>query len=303
MAQKTVLILRPPAPFRLDLTVWVLRRLPTNVMDRWDDSTYTRAAVFEDTVFQVHVRQKGPADRPELEVSLSGARSSASRVSFVTRFLERILGLGVDLGPFYERALHDPELGPVAGRFLGFRPPRFPSAFEAAVNGISCQQLSLHVGIQLLNRLCERYGPESGGCYAFPRPQDLASVKIDELKRLGYSSRKAEYILHIARGGADGKMDLDRLASQDDERVMETLLKIPGVGSWTAEYIMLRGLGRLNSLPAGDVGLQNNLKRRLALNHRPDAPEVRKRLSKWAPYMGLMYFYFLLDYLCERGML
>lgn len=295
------MILHASPPFRLDLTVWVLRRLAANAMDRWDGRTYARVLAYGNTALRVQVRQSGPVERPALEVIIEGGRSSEARNSYVTSVLEKLLGLHVDLSAFYRKALRDKEFGPIAKRFMGFRPPRFSSVFEAAVNGISCQQLSLNVGIQLLNRLSERYGRALGDHHSFPQPEDLASAGAEELQSLGYSSRKAEYILSISRAVSEGRLDPEGLAALEDQKALDTLLEIHGVGRWTAEYILLRGLGRLNVLPAGDAGIQNKLQRRLGLDHRPGADEVRSMLSRWKPYTGLMYFYFILDYLQERS--
>jgi DNA-3-methyladenine glycosylase II len=294
------LILKTYPPFHLGLTVRVLRRLPVNAIDRWDGATYTRVLPYGNTAFQVHVRQRR-VGQPTLEVVVNGAPASAARNLYVTSMLEKLLGLKVELSSFYRKALRDKEFGPTARRFAGFRPPRFPSVFEAAINGISCQQLSLRVGISLLNKLSEQHGVATGGHHAFPRPEDLANAGSGKLKRLGYSSQKEQYILTISRAVSEGRLDLDGLAALNDHEAMEALLKIHGIGRWTAEYILLRGLGRLNVIPAGDIGIRNNLQRRLGLDHRPDADEVRSMLSRWHPYTGLMYFYFLLDYLQERS--
>lgn len=303
MAQTITMTLHPSPPFRLDLTVWVLRRLPINAMDRWDGTIYSRVLPYRDTAIQVQVRQKGTVDQPSLEVVTTGARAGPARNSYVTSVLEKLLGLNIDLSAFYGKALRDKDFEPTAKQFMGFRPPRFPSAFEAAINGISCQQLSLSVGINLLNKISRRYGVAIGDHHAFPRPEDLARAGPGELKSLGYSTGKTEYILSISGAISEGRLDLEGLSALDDEEALETLLRIHGVGRWTAEYILLRGLGRLNVIPAGDRGIQNKLQRRLGLDQRPDADEVRSMLSRWRPYTGLMYFYFLLDYLQERSML
>ena len=92
--------------------------------------------------------QSGRVDAPRLYVETTCG--AAHRL--VRQTLDRVLGLGIDLAPFYRLAAREPRLDALAGRFHGMRPPRFPTIFEALVNGIACQQLSLEAGLSLLDR-------------------------------------------------------------------------------------------------------------------------------------------------------
>jgi len=103
-----------------------------------------------------------------------------------------MLGLDRDLRPFYALARDDDVIGPLVRKFMGVKPPRFPTIFEALLNAIACQQVSLDVGILLLGRLTEKFGPAfDTGDHAFPRPESLASVPVDEVKKLGFTYQKA----------------------------------------------------------------------------------------------------------------
>ncbi len=290
------------APFRLDLTVWALRRLPTNQMDRWDGRIYQRVHVLEDRPFAVAVAQRGPPEAPELRVSTPG-RTSPRHEAVLRGVLDRTLGLTVDLGPFYRLAAADKRLSPLVARFSGLKPPRLPSVFEAMANAFACQQLSLNVGITLLNRLCASYGLSVGDQNAFPRPQDLVAARPADLRRLGYSGRKSESILWTARRISAGEEDLEAVADLDDAQAVARLAAHPGVGRWSAQYVMLRGLGRLNVIPVDDVGIQNKLQQWLRLKERPDAEGVSRRLARWRPYGGMLYFRLLLEHLSREGIL
>ncbi|MDE3050328.1 MAG: hypothetical protein KGJ48_10550 [Nitrospirota bacterium] len=112
--------LRPSLPFRLDLTVWALRRRPSNGIDRWDGATYSRVLVVGDQPLLVALRQQGAG----LEVTLTGRRVSTSAQSHVTAVLERLLGLRRDLHEFYVCAAYDARLNGLARRFFGLKPPR-----------------------------------------------------------------------------------------------------------------------------------------------------------------------------------
>ncbi len=293
--------LYPVPPFRLDLTVWVLRRLPINAMDRWDGQRYQRTLILEDDPIRVTITQTAPPPTPVLDIALEGPHVSRHDEAAIRAFLEKMLGLTIDLTDFYQRAAADPRLAALIGRFHGVKPPRLPSVFEALVNGIACQQLSLTVGITLLNRLCAAYGLAVDEQHAFPRPDDLCDATVPDLRALGYSTRKAENILGLAQALVQGELDLEALNAVDDATAVARLLELPGVGRWTAQYVLLRGLGRLDMFPADDVGSQAKLQRWLGLESRPDYAGMHQILDRWAPYRGLLYFYLLLDQLTRTG--
>lgn len=154
----SLLEIEPGAPFRLDLTTWALRRRPQNVIDRWDASTYCRVVWANGGSVALSVTQKGAADVPRLSVVLAGRPIDRSAELLARSALDRLRGLTVDLSVFATKAAQDPLLGPLAGRLRGLRPPRVPTVFEALVNGVACQQLSLAVGIHLLNRVAADRG-------------------------------------------------------------------------------------------------------------------------------------------------
>ncbi len=107
--------------------------------------------------------------------------------------LDRLLGLRVDLSDSYRVARRDVRLRALAERFRGLTPPRFPSVFESLINAFACQQLSLEVGLELLNRLAAlshahvQAHSERGTHYAFPDPFDLARLSPSRLRPLGFS--------------------------------------------------------------------------------------------------------------------
>jgi DNA-3-methyladenine glycosylase II len=246
--------------------------------------------------------QIGQSHAPRLAVKFgSGIPKDLARAT-----LDRLLGLSVDLSAFAEMAAGDSLLGPLAARMQGLKPPRFPTVFEALVNAVACQQLSLAVGIQLLNRLADDHGraasDELDGPRAFPDPERLAGLRPDELKHHGFSLTKARSIVEAARAIVDGDLDLEALEQLDDAAVIERLTRLHGIGRWSAEYVLLRGLGRLNIFPGDDVGAHNKLKRLFQIETRLDYEAVRQLVARWDPYAGLVYFHLLLDSLATTGL-
>jgi DNA-3-methyladenine glycosylase II len=299
--------LDPVAPFRLDLSAWALRRRPENAVDRWDGVHYQRTLIVAERPVAVTVTQVGLPDQPRLHATATGTWLVPRLESPLRATLERLLGLRRDLAAFYQFAAADPLLGPLVARFRGMKPPRFPTVFEALVNGIACQQITLIQGINLLNRLAERYGAtangEDGAAHAFPEPADLAKLEPARLRSLGFSHQKAEAIIMLAHALAEGQLDMEELADMDDAGALERLRALRGVGRWTAEYVLLRGLGRLHMFPGDDVGARNHLQRWLHLEGPLTYAGVRQYLTRWQEYGGLIYFHLLLDRLAQEGYL
>lgn len=299
------LLIRPVAPFRLDLTVWALRRRARNAIDRWDGTTYRRVVIIEGGPVEIAVRQGGSPAEPRLIVtSVPPPRTSAGRRR-VRSIVDCLLGPHIDLAEWYRLAERHPRLRILAERFRGVKPPRFPSVFESVVNAFACQQLSLEVGLELLNRLavvCDvRRGSATDGHYAFPSPRDVAVGRPAKYQAIGFSRQKVRAVLTLARAIERRDVDLDTLSSKDDATVCAELLALRGVGRWSAEYVMLRGLGRLHVFPGDDVGAQKGLARWLGRSAPLDYAGVRKAVAPWRPYAGLVYFHLLLDGLSKAG--
>lgn len=295
-----------PAPFRLDFTVWALRRRAHNEMDRIDDGAWKRVLVAAGKAVEISVTQPGGADGTSLNVTFAGRGSLCNDAveNEIRRIVCRCLGLPVDLENFYRLADRDERLTNLAGRFRGMRPPQFPTVFESLVNAIACQQLSLTVGIHLLNRLSERFGPATpgrGNGTGFPVAETLADVDPDILRSLGFSGSKARAICGLARRVESGELDLEGLHAGGEDDAREVLMAIGGVGRWSTEYALLRGLGRLHVLPGDDVGARNNLRRRYGLEESAGYDEVAELSREWWPYGGVVYFHLLLDALARSG--
>jgi DNA-3-methyladenine glycosylase II len=299
--------LEPVPPFRLDLTVWTLRRRPDNAVDRWDGQTYRRVLPLAAGTVEVAVTQVGPPEAPPLRVSVEGRPPRSAVKTAVASALDRLLGLHIDLTAFYRFATRQGRLGQLARRFRGMKPPRFATVFEGVVNAIACQQVTLTLGIRLLNRLAANYGPGLPGCgeaaHAFPRPEDLAGLRPQELRLLGFSRQKGQAMIDLARSATEGRCCLDGLAELPDKEAVLRLRGLRGVGRWTAEYVLLRGLGRTNVFPGDDVGGRNNLQRWLHLAGPLDYEGVRRALARWHRFGGLIYLHLLLDRLEQAGYL
>jgi DNA-3-methyladenine glycosylase II len=218
-----------------------------------------------------------------------------------------LLGTRVDLRDWYRIAEGDPRLEPLADQFRGMKPPRLLTVFETLVNAFACQQLSLTVGLELLNRLavvCDvRRGTGARSRYGFPSPDDVVRHDAADYRAIGFSRQKIDSLLTLAQGIHAGRIAVEGLARYNDAEACARLCELRGVGRWTAEYALLRGLGRLHVFPGDDVGAQKSLARWLGRRATLGYAGVSKAVEKWQPYAGMVYFHLLLDGLSKGGVL
>ncbi|MHB0859090.1 MAG: DNA-3-methyladenine glycosylase family protein [Anaerolineae bacterium] len=290
--------LDPVAPYRLDLTVWTLRRRDNNRMDLWDGGTYRRTLLVRGNPVTVAVAQTAEGLAPVLEVAVPGLSYTPGLASDLTIALSWMLGVDLDLEPFYSYADGDPELGALTAPFRGFRPARFPTLYEALVNAIACQQISLVVGLAMLNRLCEAVGERpdapAEAPAAFPEPERVLSLAEQDLRGLGFSGAKARSLLEVSDAVCQRQLRLEELGDLPDAEVAARLRALRGIGPWSADYVLLRGLGRTHVFPRADAGARGNLQRMLGRQTLPES---------WQPFGGLVYFHLLLRRVAEAGWL
>jgi DNA-3-methyladenine glycosylase II len=201
--------------------------------------------------------------------------------------LRKLLGLDFDLAGFYAWAGADSTLAPLVARFAGFRPALAPDPFEALVTSITAQQVSLHSALAIRNRLIRRFGEQVGLGWAFPTRERLAAADERELVAAGFSRRKAEYVVGLARSD----LELDALAGLPDDEVKSRLVALRGLGEWTADWFLARHLGRPRAWPAGDLAL------RKAVSAFYGDVDVRAAGARFDPFQNLTAHYLLATFL------
>ncbi|QBR85316.1 DNA-3-methyladenine glycosylase 2 family protein [Legionella israelensis] len=298
--------LHPIAPYRLDYTVFTLRRRSKNSVDCWDGQNYTRVFNLDNKPIRVKVKQTNSLNNPELLVSLDEPLHPVVQEK-IKHLIEMMLGLNRDLADFYKMAKDDARLSPLVFQFMGVKPPRFPSLFEALINAISCQQISLDAGLHIQNRLVQHVGIKMNYknqvLNAFPTAEDVSYCSVAELRKIGYSTHKSETIIRLASTLKEEQFSFNCLEEKPNDEVIEWLCQFKGIGRWTAEYVLLRGLGRIEIFPSDDIGAQNNLQKLFHLEKKLDYKKTSEITALWYPYAGLVYFHLLLHKLDEKGAL
>ncbi len=298
MARERIIVRRlvPERPYSLPLTAERYARFP-EVVDRFDGTTYRRFLPVGRSGVLLEVTQSGSPDRAVLAIGLSGreAGSPGARAA-ADRIVGRALGAAQPVRPFYRAFAGDGVIGAAIRDFRGLRAAGVPSLWEALVTAILAQQVNLLFAYDIRRDLAETFGRRArfGGVtyFAFPRPGALSAETVRTMRRFRLSDTKAKAILGLAEAFDRGALDEADLEIHDDETAIERLTEFHGVGRWTAEIALLRGLGRADIFPAGDLGVVKYLAQGL-LGRREKAKEeaMRRFAARWRPWRSLALVY------------
>jgi 3-methyladenine DNA glycosylase/8-oxoguanine DNA glycosylase len=198
----------------------------------------------------------------------------------------KLLGAEFDVAGF-EPA--DPVLARVAARLHGLRPALAPDPFEMLVGAITAQQISLKAASAIRSRFVVLFGAPAEHAHAFPTREAVAPASPDELTALGFSRSKARSVVELARA----ELDLGALAALPDEEVKAVLLRLPGIGEWTADWFLARHLARPRAWPAGDLALRYAVSSFYGDGRVLTIPETRELGRRFEPFQNLTAHYLL----------
>lgn len=205
-----------------------------------------------------------------------------------------------DIGPFYRKALPDPVMNRIVHRFYGLKPTSPPTIFEMIVIAITEQQISLAAAATLRGRIVKRFGGKivyDGQTYhCFPSARTLASCSLEELRTLSIPPRKASCIIEVAQIQETGRFDFEKLGCLPKNEAIEALVRINGIGPWSAEYILARGVGLLDTYPKNDFSVRRAVSHFYGSGRLLDSTRVDRILSKWHPLERYAEYYLLVAY-------
>jgi DNA-3-methyladenine glycosylase II len=264
------------------------------------DGTFWQVIRVNNRLVLVVVESTGTVDRPQLSVELLSDRDiSADDELGAEKTIHSLLNLDLDLKPFYRLAQGDPVLSGIVKILRGLKSPLTSTPFEALVDSIIEQQISLIVAHSLQRKVIKSFGDclkvKAGSYYAFPTPERLSLASIEDLRGCGLSLRKAEFIREISGLITQGKLTLDKYKDyQDLPAAIRELDEIRGIGVWTAEMTLIRGLGKLDAFPADDLGLRRIISHYYFQGRKISAEEARDIALKWGPWKALASFYLVI---------
>jgi DNA-3-methyladenine glycosylase II len=273
----------------------VLRRFSTNLVDvTRPDGTYLRALSGFAGPAIVAVRQTGPT---ELAVRVDCVPGDEERCFTL---VPRMLGTERRVPTFDRGAATIPWLRDLAKRMRGVKPPRYATLWEACVNAIVFQVLSLDAASAILRRTILAVGEpiERAGValHAFPTIEALAGAPEAALRAAGLSAGKIATLRRVGEALQTGALDEVMLEERPSSEASKLLCSIKGIGPWTAAVILLRGIGRLDVFPANDSGAARAF--RSLAGEAVDVPDVLARLGD---ERGMLYFHLLLARLERTG--
>ncbi len=280
------LTLTPHPPFNFPLILETLLASPGSVLEVLTASEYRRALQIDGTPVLVTVRAADGQAQPTLSLAVTAERVDEATAALVADAFARIFVAGLDTSPI--DALDDPVFAQAWALRRGFRPVQLPDVFEAIAWAIIGQQINVAFAARCKRALTERYGGRmevDGATYLlFPTPETLAPLDEANLQALQFSRQKARYVIGLSRAIIEGRFKPGALAGMPADEALARLQELLGVGRWTAEYVLLRGLGYPDALPAGDVALQKAVGRAYGLGRNATEAEVRTLGERWAPW-------------------
>ena len=285
--QTLTLRLYPIPPFDFELTAGYHTYFQARSgADSMDDGVYRRLLDLDGKLALASVRSTGSLDAPGIVVELDGDTLSDADEKRAASQLEWMLGTDQDLGPFYSLAASHPPLAGLAERFRGLHLPRTATLFESLVLAVLGQQISASVARAMRLLMIERFGERAeydGAAYfAFPRPEAIAASSPEELRTLKLTQRKAEYIHGIAMAAL--QPEWAELTDLPDDEFVSRLVQLRGIGRWTAQWALVRGLARPDALPLGDLALRRGVSRLLRDGEAVSDVEVERLAERWRPW-------------------
>jgi DNA-3-methyladenine glycosylase II len=293
-ARTGLMTLETPAEFSFGENLAHLSRSPLECMHRVEDGTIRKLLETDGGISLLEIAE---SDGCSIRVRfVGGAPQSPGVYTAAAQFVQEWFDLRTDLRPFYRLAETDPLLGSLASDYFGLRIVGVPDLFEALCWAVVGQQVNLAFAYTLKKHLVEAFGRclvrDGERYWLFPKPADLAGASVDELRKLQFTGKKAEYVIGIAQLMESGELSKESLLAAGDTRSVERkLTAIRGIGPWTAHYVMMRCLRDPSALPAGDAGLQNALKRLLNLSAKPTEEQIRQILAPWRGWEAYAVFY------------
>jgi DNA-3-methyladenine glycosylase II len=273
------------------------------LIDVWRDEHYIRLLRTPGGLAIVDVENRGTIDDPEVWLTLHDGKLPPATRAALGGTVRTILGLDVDPVPLRRLAEAVPKLRPTALALRGMRPPRFASLFEAFANVVPFQQVSLDAGVAIVGRFVERFGEsidhDGRRLHAFPTAATVAGARLDALESCGLSRQKAATLHRAARAIESGEITAEELSVSSTDDATRMLVALSGIGRWSASVILLRGLGRLDVFPPGDVGAVRGLTRLMGL---PDGPSLDRIVERFGDRKGYLYFFSLGKALLVKGL-
>jgi DNA-3-methyladenine glycosylase II len=288
----SLLTIVPPADFNMKECLVFLGRSDQELLHHLEGEYLYKLIKIENELILLKIS----SDCNRLKIEFPHTRPSERHFEEINAYVCELFDLERELSGFYEMASKDPVLQQITSKQYGLRMIGIPDLFEALTWAIMGQQINLTFAYTLKKRFIELYGEklehEGRTFWLYPGPERIASLKVDDLRKLQFTTRKAEYVITVAEAMSSGKLSKEKLQSlKEPGKQREALIQLKGVGAWTADYVMMKCLLEPAAFPIADVGLHNAIKSQLQLEKKPSVDEIMKLAKHWSGWEAYATFY------------
>jgi DNA-3-methyladenine glycosylase II len=293
-----ILTLKCVPPFDFDLSLRLFSGGDKQIR-KYEERKFWQVVRIDGKLVLVTLEALGTVDKPEVSAMLESDQPlSADDEQRIIASVNTLVGAEFGLEPFYTDAKKDRILADIIHKLRGLKIPSAVTVFEALIDSIIEQQISLNVAHVLQANLIRTFGDslslDTGVYYGYPTPKKLASIRIEQIRKCGLSTRKAEYTRDISTMVNEGKLNLEAFKRYKDvNRIIEELDNIKGIGIWTAELTIVRGMQKYEAIPADDLGLRRTISHFYCKDRKITGDEARRIAEKWGKWKGLASFYLI----------
>jgi DNA-3-methyladenine glycosylase II len=293
-SEKTTITAVPPFSFHLSALIF---SNGDRQIRKYENGVFTQVIRTNGKLILAKLESMGTVDKPNLLLELVSEKKLTEKdLIQAKQAIIMMFNFDIDLAPFYAEVKRDKTMATLTHKLRGLRSPTTQTVFEALVDSIVEQQISLKVATTIERKMIKKFGDsmEAGGtrCFEYPSPLNLASISLEELRKCGLSGRKAEYISEISKLVTNKKLDLERFKSYNStDDVIKELDALRGIGTWTAELTVIRSMQKWDAFPADDVGLQRIISHYYCEGKRIDSFEAQKIGDMWGRWKGLASYY------------
>jgi DNA-3-methyladenine glycosylase II len=282
-----------PAPpeFNFDLCLQFLQRSPKELLHHCDGKYVTKFLTVQDQKLLFEVSS---TDNKNIRVHFLNSKLSTSIKAEVKEYITEWFDLATDLKPFYALAKKDDLLKGLVKQYHGYRIVGQPDLFESLVWAVLGQQINLQFAYTLKQRFVEQFGEKLhyGGndYYLFPTPKKITQLTDEHLLPLQFSRQKSKYVVLIAEAFTNGTISKEKLRGLSLQDAKEQLIKIKGVGNWTANYALMKTFRYPDAFPLEDAGVHNAIRNLKKMKAKPSIDQVKRIFKKykgWEAYATL----------------
>ncbi|HML04209.1 MAG TPA: DNA-3-methyladenine glycosylase [Methanobacterium sp.] len=286
-------------PYNFDLSCNVFSDGDPQIR-KYEEGKFWQVLDLNSKLIYISVKSSGTVEDPELVLELkSNEDISDEDKEYVLKIILKMFNLDFNLKFFYNDVKNDKIMSKLTKTLYGLKTPTTQTVFESLVDSIVEQQISLKAAHSIERKIIKKFGSSlnigSNIYYAYPTPEQLNNALFNELRKCGLSFRKVEYIKDISKQIINGSLDLEKFKEYENiDEIIDELCEIRGIGKWTAELIVIRGLNGLNSFPADDIGIRRVISHYYCNDEKISAKDARKIALKWGKWKGLAAFYLII---------